>query len=544
MFCTFRTDIGIFDLSSIANVKLNDNNWIYSVSPCASFVPLLLNTQLCLDKGAGPAFQVTHSVCLSLGMLESRRVAPLQYPQLGISISYWNGDENRRVTLNITCSDNIPYKIFLQTNVGHLHYLLIVQARQGCPISCGRDKISGAVCGGIVRGMCLSDQDSYAYCKCRDGFGGHVCSSQTHAINFKTARFEQLSYFRVFIAVAIITILLIKKNIYRVLLFSLGPLCLFFFLTNFSQASIEINTDYAVTQLEIDCWTNVSIGSWEKYNGSHYSIPFCGISTECGSLEERALSLSYFWKPGTQCSLLPAFESLSLCNMKTGDIFLVGDSLSWFFSLTLRGGVHACGQSENVFLYYCPSSPIQFTFIRSDILSVSNISFHDKSLNILHDSWFDRLLASPTVRTLLLNRGAHYVDDDTLLKELELTLSAVSKARPDVLVFYRSTPAGHSDCGLHQHDIPLKLGENFKQDTSIYHWGQFKQQNFLTRSLILTSFQKILYIDVASLTDLRRDSHIGAHDCLHYCIPGPVDTWVELFGGALHLAFVKKLRAP
>lgn len=36
-------------------------------------------------------------------------------------------------------------------------------------------------------------------------------------------------------------------------------------------------------------------------------------------------------------------------------------------------------------------------------------------------------------------------------------------------------------------------------------------------------------MDIYSPTVLRADSHHGNGDCLHSCMPGPVDHWVTLF---------------
>lgn len=35
-------------------------------------------------------------------------------------------------------------------------------------------------------------------------------------------------------------------------------------------------------------------------------------------------------------------------------------------------------------------------------------------------------------------------------------------------------------------------------------------------------------LDAYTPTTLRADSHIGGRDCLHYCLPGPVDHWITL----------------
>ncbi len=43
---------------------------------------------------------------------------------------------------------------------------------------------------------------------------------------------------------------------------------------------------------------------------------------------------------------------------------------------------------------------------------------------------------------------------------------------------------------------------------------------------------QVLYLDVVTATARRADSHA---DGLHYCLPGPPDTWVTLLFNALVL---------
>lgn len=43
-------------------------------------------------------------------------------------------------------------------------------------------------------------------------------------------------------------------------------------------------------------------------------------------------------------------------------------------------------------------------------------------------------------------------------------------------------------------------------------------------------------IDSYTPTVLRPDLHRGGADCLHYCIPGPVDHWVRLLYNVLLVA--------
>jgi hypothetical protein len=50
--------------------------------------------------------------------------------------------------------------------------------------------------------------------------------------------------------------------------------------------------------------------------------------------------------------------------------------------------------------------------------------------------------------------------------------------------------------------------------------------------MLAANFPHVLYLDVFTPTVLRADSHL---DMLHYCVPGPLDTWVELLSNVLEL---------
>lgn len=125
---------------------------------------------------------------------------------------------------------------------------------------------------------------------------------------------------------------------------------------------------------------------------------------------------------------------------------------------------------------------------------------------------------------LVLNRGAHYRSDEIFEPDVKNALYYVREKLPHALVIWRNTPPGHDNCEAYPAPISVR------QDPSNlpYNWGKFSQQNEVARKYV----EEIggVYMDVDYATALRPDSHRGqvgkGMDCLHYCLPGPPDTWV------------------
>ena len=64
-----------------------------------------------------------------------------------------------------------------------------------------------------------------------------------------------------------------------------------------------------------------------------------------------------------------------------------------------------------------------------------------------------------------------------------------------------------------------------------YHWADFGRQNALVAALAAS--RHLAFLNVHTQTALRPGGHMPARksaagDCAHYCIPGPLDTWVRL----------------
>ena len=134
---------------------------------------------------------------------------------------------------------------------------------------------------------------------------------------------------------------------------------------------------------------------------------------------------------------------------------------------------------------------------------------------------------------LYMNRGAHYSEDTPLLQSLGDTFNYLREFHPNVTVMYRTTPSGHKGCEPFVESQPITPADLDRFTHYNYHWNVFPHQNYLVRRFITRQFPEVVLVDVANSTNLRVDSHMGNGDCLHYCIPGPIDNWVVSFASSV-----------
>ncbi|CAI5961177.1 unnamed protein product [Closterium sp. NIES-64] len=133
---------------------------------------------------------------------------------------------------------------------------------------------------------------------------------------------------------------------------------------------------------------------------------------------------------------------------------------------------------------------------------------------------------------LVMNRGAHYAGDDVFVPELRETILALRTRFPDALIIYRNTPPGHANCTQYWEPVSKRQAP----ETLPYNWGDFVRQNEMAREIVEAA--GAVYLDVDTMTSLRADGHVGKNrrykvDCLHYCLPGPIDLWTKMLYNVL-----------
>lgn len=139
-----------------------------------------------------------------------------------------------------------------------------------------------------------------------------------------------------------------------------------------------------------------------------------------------------------------------------------------------------------------------------------------------------------------MSTGTHYQKDIELLKNLNASLSLIYEHHPSMSILFRNTFTGHENCASTMRSSPLENTPSESERVnrkslmnSQYNWHFFQSQNALVKEFLSVYFPMVFFIDIATSTNLRIDSHVSKSVCLHYCMPGPISEWVVFHFNAL-----------
>ncbi len=289
------------------------------------------------------------------------------------------------------------------------------------------------------------------------------------------------------------------------------------------------------------CWADADVGTggaWVYQDLPHTlwwpDVP-CGdaeMRARCGPFDRRGAAIAYRWEPSPACPQAPPWNRSSFAPYLRAPytVAVVGDSMSREFSETLHAALNCqpyAGDPANVAVVHH----------RNDRLSMGTTRI-DGAANFVEYQFYPQAVGDAAVRVVVLNRGTHYEDTETVLQAIDALVAALRRDRPDLVVVYRTTPPGHPNCGPHQRDAPLRHDDVLRlranRSAAPHHWGDLPAQNQAVRRMLEARHPHVLLLDVEPMTEPRRDSHWNEHDCLHYCTPGPVDAWVEAFGRLMY----------
>jgi hypothetical protein len=256
------------------------------------------------------------------------------------------------------------------------------------------------------------------------------------------------------------------------------------------------------------------------------------------------------WKPASNCELT-RWKRENFCSlMKRSTVMIIGDSLSWehFSSLGQLLGLrifqttqHESKLRQSNFVQLACKNQVRIVFRRDDKLS---------NLTDAIDSTFPQVL--------VMNRGAHYVNDTTLTSGIHRTIEEIkvwkSRCRQMGIkchLFWRTSVPGHPLCdqvnftepvnNLEEMEAWIANRSNYNNRTIKYHWYDYQHQNELVLDTLYRSLgDDFDVLDAYHLNLLRPDEH-RAHqgDCLHNCYPGKMDLYSQLM---LHFLKMRRTR--
>ena len=131
--------------------------WFYTLAACGDVLP---PPAACAAAPRSAVLQEAGGPCYGLGTSASRRVAATA---AGLSVAFSGGDGNRSTLVAVECAD-VPRPQVVRWSHGATPttYAALVRARAGCALECARSEVTGAVCGGSVRGACKTPAPSAA----------------------------------------------------------------------------------------------------------------------------------------------------------------------------------------------------------------------------------------------------------------------------------------------------------------------------------------------------------------------------------------------
>eukprot|EP00903_Cladosiphon_okamuranus_P011478 g10810.t1 len=152
--------------------------------------------------------------------------------------------------------------------------------------------------------------------------------------------------------------------------------------------------------------------------------------------------------------------------------------------------------------------------------------------------------------TVVVNSGAHPRPREEYRLAMETASETIGAAMKRLhgdraVLVVRNTVPGHWGCEKRKFNPPVSAevaARLVAAGPEDYHWKDFHAYNeILEEAFLNNSVHEWKLLDAYSPTILRADSHPGEAgevlDCLHYCMPGPVDHWVRLLYNILLVDF-------
>lgn len=266
------------------------------------------------------------------------------------------------------------------------------------------------------------------------------------------------------------------------------------------------------------------VGEWVSVGrGRSFTAPFC-----CGR-ESGWVCNDFFDEYEWQSENIPSiFDPIDTCHLLgNSSVLLVGDSTMGQFSDTLMNSLWP-GQCQS-----------QITFALSDTLVGRSYGNMNRG-KVWKDAVED---LNPDI--VIVTVGAHILSDDAthveVVDQVLNEMQAMRQEKPNIKFAWKTqSPGGCTKEIVSPMNATMAANKMNFTDNSYgkdhYNWYQFYNRDLM----LLSRLQKIgmPYLDMRMLYS-RSDAHIssqsgrhimrGVIDCLHICLPGPLDVVGQLF---------------
>lgn len=255
----------------------------------------------------------------------------------------------------------------------------------------------------------------------------------------------------------------------------------------------------------------------------------------CGPNPKLLKSMSWRWSPDG-CGLRPFDDGKFRQLLEGRKLWFFGDSMSMCMadSLTCLDIAHEQVRWDRLGI----GSSLPDLGPSPLVSMVGNDATRAMSV---HEQWkmlVERKEIQPQ-DVIVFNTGAHGLPAENREAELNSLAAAVSAAHRG-LIFFRPTTIGHKACWDYDGPVESMSDAQYKAFTDdMYNWNEFHPINeYIIQSFQAVAADRFHVLDV-SMFELRPDGHVSQvfhdntdpenkfrkEDCLHYCVPGPIDTW-------------------
>ncbi|KAI8338671.1 hypothetical protein BC941DRAFT_423549 [Chlamydoabsidia padenii] len=299
------------------------------------------------------------------------------------------------------------------------------------------------------------------------------------------------------------------------------------------QASLAFNKLGVIPQLpsvraRIDYWTR---GRWVPESRNqlvrHQQDP---LYSTCDNKRHHRPETQYRWQT-SDGQHLPTPTSEQWCQVLNGrHILLVGDLVQYqlheLFLDSLKEGSTVCyGELNCKDHTICTKMDTRLRYLRNDILADNKRHSQGITPSSIVTWPFVSIDILESYPILIMNRSPVMEDDDTFITSMIQTLTTIRRTVPDTLIIYRSSPIGHPYCDDARGPLIAPLSDDEKRRLP-FGWAELDRRNAMARVIIEQAGG--VFVDLAALVATRPDGHVGGHDCLRYCIPGPLDAWLDV----------------